>query len=453
VAVVLAKGTPMKRHSLNAVFLVAGIAAVAFSGQPGMPVHYPQPPGSYYHGDHPVRPVYQQPLVPPEPDGHGVTIVEGPMGEEVVVDNYSEYAGEFACAADECARPWDMWVRGEYLAWWGKGSDLPPLVTTATGSGSGILDESDTQILFGGHKVDDDQRDGGRFTIGAWLDDEHRSAIEASFFMVEDLSTSFDAQSSGAQLLSRPFFNVELQTEAVQIIASPGESTGGVFISTESEAHGAELLLRRRLDHCCDRRVDFLYGYRYAALDERLLIQDELISIDPASNVPVGTAVGGFDSFETFNQFHGGQLGLAIDLYRRRWTLGVAGKVAVGNMRQQVTIGGSTFVAVPGEEIITSAGGLLTQPSNIGGFVRDEFAVIPEGQLNLRYCLTHSLELSVGYTIIYYSDVVRPADQIDLRVDPRQITDPDNASALPAFDFVRSDFWLQGINAGLEYKF
>jgi hypothetical protein len=85
--------------------------------------------------------------------------------------------------------------------------------------------------------------------------------------------------------------------------------------------------------------------------------------------------------------------------------------------------------------------------------VRDEFAVIPEGQLTLRYCLTQNLEVSFGYTVIYFSDVVRPADQIDLRVDPRQITDPDNASAIPAFDFVTSDFWLQGINAGLEYKF
>jgi hypothetical protein len=344
-----------------------------------------------------------------------------------------------------------MWVRAEYLVWWTEGSRLPPLVTTATGTGSGILGDADTQILFGDNDVDDDQRDGGRLTLGAWLDDEHCMAIEASLFVVEDLSSGFEA--AGETLLARPFFNVELQTEAVQTIAAPGVSTGSVIVSTESEAHGAELLLRRRLDRCCDRRVDLLYGYRYAALDERLLIRDELTSIDPTSNVPLGTVVGGFDSFEAFNQFHGGQLGLGIDLYRRRWTLGLAGKVALGNMRQQVTIGGSTFVAVPGQETLEAAGGLLTQPSNIGGFVRDEFAVIPEGQLNLRYCLTQNVELSIGYTVIYYSDVVRPADQIDPRVDPRQITDPDNASALPAFDFVGSDFWLQGINAGLEYKF
>jgi hypothetical protein len=239
----------------------------------------------------------------------------------------------------------------------------------------------------------------------------------------------------------------------VQTIAAAGVSNGGIFIVTESDVDGAELMLRRRIGMCCDRRVDFLFGYRYAGLDELLLIRDELTSIDPNSNVPIGTVVGGFDSFETFNQFHGGQLGLAMDFFRRRWTLGLVGKVALGNMRQQVTIGGTTTVTVPGVEPVVTAGGLLAQPSNIGGFSRDEFAVVPEAQLNVRYRLTRNTEFSVGYTLIYLSDVVRPADQIDLRVDPRQITDPDNASPLPAFDFVTSNYWIQGLNLGLEYRF
>jgi hypothetical protein len=259
--------------------------------------------------------------------------------------------------------------------------------------------------------------------------------------------------SEGTPLLARPFFNVLLQTDAVQTIAAPGESSGGVFIATQSEVHGAELILRRRIDNCCDRRVDFLYGYRYAGLDESVLIRDELTSLDPNSNVPVGTVVGGFDSFRTFNQFHGGELGLAMDIYRRRWTMGLIGKVALGNMREQVTIGGTTFVTVPGVPTVETVGGLLTQPSNIGGFSRDEFVVIPEFQVNLRYCLTRNLEFSVGYTFIYYSDVARPADHIDLRVDPRQITDPANATPFPAFDFVGNPFWIQGLNLGLEYKF
>jgi hypothetical protein len=128
-------------------------------------------------------------------------------------------------------------------------------------------------------------------------------------------------------------------------------------------------------------------------------------------------------------------------------------KIALGNMHEEVAITGATVVAVPAVAPVLTTGGLLTQPSNIGTFERDEFAVIPEFQFNVRYLLLPRLELSLGYTLVYFSDVVRPADQIDLRVDPRQITDPANATPFPAFTFVDGDYLLQGLNAGLEFRF
>jgi Putative beta barrel porin-7 (BBP7) len=447
----------MTRHVHQALLLLAAMVGTAFAVHTVSPPHYPQPPGgaTYEYGDtHAVRSVYEQPLVPPvASDEHfwdgGGEVVDG----ELIGEECASCDAAAPCSPRDWLRPFDMWARGEYLFWWSKGSRPPPLVTTSTGTGRGILDEPDTQVLFGSELIHRDERDGGRFSIGAWLNDDHCHAIEVDFFFLEDASTGFEAQSTGTPLLGRPFFNVELQTEAVQTIASEGVSTGGVFISSESKLNGAEVLLRRRMDYGCDRRVDFLYGYRYAGLDERLVIRDELTSIDPTSNVPLGTVVGGFDSFQTFNQFHGGELGLSMDFYRRRWALGLVGKIAFGNMREQVTVGGTTFVAVPGAERVDSVGGLLTQASNIGGFKRDQFAVIPEGQLNVRYCWSPNVELSAGYTFIFISEAVRPADQIDRRVDPRQITDPANATPLPAFDFLGSEFWVQGVNVGFEYKF
>jgi hypothetical protein len=447
----------MKRHVPSALLLLVATTATVLA-QGVVPVKYPESPGAVYdhvdpdgHVDaHPVRPVYQQPLVRPldEVDLMAGEYVEGEMHGE-----YCGACGDDACCGNECVRPWDMWVRGEYLMWWSEGSRLPPLITTSTAGGSGILGAADTEVVVGGNLVGAEHRDGVRVTVGAWLDDAHCRAMEASFYSLNDFESVIATQSLGSPLLARPFFNVQLQTGGVQTIAAPDVSNGGIFITTERDVDGAELVLRRRIGDCCNRRVDFLFGYRYAGLDELLLIRDELTSIDPNSNVPVGTVVAGFDSFETFNQFHGGQLGLAMDFYRRRWTLGLVGKVALGNMREQVTIGGATTVTVPGNDPVVTPGGLLAQPSNIGGFSRDEFAVVPEAQLNVRYRLTRNTEFSVGYTFIYLSDVVRPADQVDLRLDPRQITDPTNAVALPAFDFVASDFWIQGINFGLEYKF
>ena len=46
-------------------------------------------------------------------------------------------------------------TRLEYLLWWTDGQDLPPLVTTATGTGTGILGGEDTAILFGGDSTED----------------------------------------------------------------------------------------------------------------------------------------------------------------------------------------------------------------------------------------------------------------------------------------------------------
>jgi hypothetical protein len=458
----------MKRYAFGSLALLIWLAASALGQIATPPSEYADEAdgNTYYHGDSSVTPVYDQPLhapaytggshvnaydvpiEPPEPNGYASAVADGCLDCGGCGD-----CGLCEAAERDCIRPWDMWVRGEYLIWWTQGNRLPPLATTATGSGSGLLDEADTRVVIGDTDVHQNDRGGGRFSIGAWLNPEHCSAVEVNFFFLDDSEQHFQAVSDTTPVLSRPFFNVEQQTNAVQRIAAPGISSGFVVADVESDVNGGEVLIRRRLDNHCDSRVEFLYGYRYAGLDERLRIEDSLTSLDPTSNIPVGTVVSGFDSFETFNQFHGGDLGMAIDLYHRGWTLGLVGKVALGNMREQVTIGGNTLVSVPGQDAVESAGGLLTQPSNIGGFVRDEFAVIPEAQVNVRVFLSKNLEVSVGYTFIYYSEVVRPAEQIDLAVDPRQITDPANASAQPAFDFVSSDFWLQGVNFGVEYKF
>lgn len=368
------------------------------------------------------------------------------FGDDCAMCDSGEYGGE-------CDRPFDVWGRVEYLLWWTQGSRTPPLVTTSTAGGAGTLGAIDTQILFGNDSVDDELRSGGRFTAGAWLDDCHEKAIEASFFIVEDSSTGFEAQSLGQTLIARPFFNMQLGTEAVQILSQPGVSTGGVFVSTQSELIGANALIRHNLRQDCCRRVDLLYGYRYLRLRENLTIRDELTSIDPGGNVPIGTVVGGFDEFDAINRFHGGDLGLEVTFQRSCWELSLLGKLGLGSSWQTVAIGGQTFVDVPGFARNVTGAGLLAQPSNIGTREREKFAFLPEFGLTLRCHVTQKLSATVGYTLLYLSEVARPGDQIDVRVDPRQITSPGTAQPFPAFTWVDADFWAQGLNLGLEYSF
>ncbi|HEV3261967.1 MAG TPA: BBP7 family outer membrane beta-barrel protein, partial [Gemmataceae bacterium] len=83
------------------------------------------------------------------------------------------------------------------------------------------------------------------------------------------------------------------------------------------------------------------------------------------------------------------------------------------------------------------------QPTNIGTYSRDRFAVVPEATVRVGYELTEYLRASLGYTFLYCSEVVRPGDQIDRLLGPGH----------PAFFFSGTDFWAQGIDAQLEFRF
>ena len=57
---------------------------------------------------------------------------------------------------------------------------------------------------------------------------------------------------------------------------------------------------------------------------------------------------------------------------------------------------------------MTYVGGLLAQSTNIGTYTQDEFAVVPEFDLRIGYQMTEQFKLTLSYTAIYWSNVVRP---------------------------------------------
>jgi hypothetical protein len=63
------------------------------------------------------------------------------------------------------------------------------------------------------------------------------------------------------------------------------------------------------------------------------------------------------------------------------------------------------------------------------------------------------LRAFVGYDLLYWSDVARPDEQIDLVVNPTQIP-PGNlvGVARPAPTGQTSDLFLQGLSAGVEVR-
>jgi Putative beta barrel porin-7 (BBP7) len=406
-------------------------------------------------------------------------VVSSPVGNSLDCSPGCCLSPPAACNADGCGRfciddccgppNHSFWASAEYLAWWVKGQTLPVLVTAGNPADAlpGALGQPGTTVLYGGGRVADDVRSGARFRAGWWFDDEHTIGIDASFFFLNQETRNFTASSFGAPALFRPFQNVGFTFvqgvgfvpsspfENAEKVAFPSQLVGAVNVHQTSQLWGYEANLRTNLCNGCSNghswTVDAYGGFRSIVLDESLQINESLASLVP--DHPGSIAVA--DQFKTKNDFYGGQLGLNSEYRRGRWFLDLNTRVALGDVHQVVEINGATLTSDP-TGVSLSRGGLLAQGSNIGSYSRDRFAVVPEVGLNVGYQVTECLRVFVGYNALYISSVVRPADQIDRRVNPTQI--PGGGGTLvgpanPAFtSFHGTDFYAQGLNFGLEFR-
>lgn len=359
--------------------------------------------------------------------------------------------------------PEDGWASFEYLGWVPRGMELPPLATTSVGTNvpandAGVLGRGPTRVLFGGEEVFDDAFSGGRLQIGLWLDPQHKWAVVGDYFELNGETESFSGASGGNQILARPFFNILTGAEDAQLISYPGLATGSLSIDVETSFVGGGFNFRRQTNCVTGQgwsllgdsrtpfqsRSDFLTGYRYVQLDEAITIS-EVLNESSAPNTRFNIE----DSFRTTNQFNGWDLGVAYQRQRGHWSLELLGKMALGVTRQTVDIAGSTRInGVPG-----TGGGLLAQTTNIGSYSRDTFTILPELGANLGFDLTSNLRLKAGYSLIFWSNVVRPGDQIDMDINPNLFPPAiPGGAGRPEFVFRDTDFWVQGASFGGEFS-
>jgi hypothetical protein len=360
------------------------------------------------------------------------------------------------CAEESCPYPGRAYGSAEYLVWWTKADHAPPLVTTGPASSNGILGQPGTQVLFGG-QLNGDVRQGGRFTVGYWLDDCHECAVEATYFFLGDARQRFGANSNQFPLLARPFFRENTGSEFSEIVTRSDLSNGSVRVDAPTQLWGAELNARTPLCCACTYRIDGIYGFRYLDLKEGLHITEDVITtanqtVFPNSHVVVS------DRFDTRNQFYGGQIGLDGEIYRGRFSFGMRAKVALGDNHETLDINGSQVITDAQGNLHVFRGGLLALQSNIGHFTRDRFSVVPELGLTIGCQLTDQLRATIGYNVLYWSNVIRPGEQIDRVIDETLIPNfgarhPSAGQNRPMVLFKQSDFWAQGLTFGMEYKY
>jgi hypothetical protein len=429
------------------------------------------PPKSPYGGSVAVPPAVEgkQQAVAPAPDN----TVPATSPSAAILDGCSAPCVGDACGAARkvCGPPGRVWASAEYLLWWTKGDHLPPLVTTGplTSPIPGAIGDPATTTLFGGNAGNSAPVSGGRFAVGVWLNCGQTKGIEAGYFFLGDHSNNFTATSTGAAgsiVLARPFFDASTGLPNVQFIAFPALTGGAVSINSTSRVQSPEVNLVCNLCCSCNDscdccgptggyRVDLIGGFRYLDLRERVSIV-ETLQVSPNSPVFPGDTIVAVDQFDTRNQFYGPQIGARAEVWRDRWFANVMGKVALGVTHQTVDVSGSTTVTTPAGAVTVLPGGLLALPSNIGHYSRNQFSVVPELNVNVGYQVTDHLRVFAGYSFLYWNHVVRPSDAIDLQVNstrtPLSLVAP-NGPVRPLFTFRDSDYWVQGVNFGVQLRF
>jgi hypothetical protein len=194
-------------------------------------------------------------------------------------------------------------------------------------------------------------------------------------------------------------------------------------------------------------------GYRFFGFRDRITITENLFPTDPQL-VP-GTNIIVRDDFEAENWFHGLAIGLAAERSWGRCYVAGEARVNLGATIREVRIRGSTVVSVPGDVTTVNTGGLLALPSNIGTYRSADFTAIPEFDLRVGCQITPRLRAFVGYTLIIWPNVARAGEQIDTVVNPFLIppASPNPPGpARPAFQNPTSTLWVQGVSAGLEFR-
>ncbi len=348
-----------------------------------------------------------------------------------------------------------------------KGMYVPVLATTSpAGTAQGVAGRlPGATTLIGDEKLGGDWRHGGEVRLGWWLMDGQFLSLEGHFLATETEETHFNATStfttgSTGFILARPYFDLVANAEDARILAfdnfNNGQATvdldGSIDIDTRSDYQSGGLMLRHVLwaDFERNSRLDFIGGYRFLRIDEELNIRDRQFT-PPFGLVPAVLNERS-DMFATENQFHGGEIGLDANVYEDNWTFQLWGKCAFGNTHQTLDIDGSQTISSGGASN-TTPGGLLAQPSNIGHFSHDEFAIIPEAAVRVQYSLYNNFRIFAGYRMLYITEVLRPGDQIDRVINETQFGGGALAGeARPAASFNGTSAWIQGIDAGIEIE-
>jgi hypothetical protein len=373
------------------------------------------------------------------------------------------YRDLFGKSERGCCEPcFSVWA--EYLLLWSKGNRLAfPTLTSGNINDPvpAALGQPNTQVILGTsgyvYPVNSAYRGGATF----WFS-PNCLAADLNFFYAQNSQNTFAANLTGAPnslVIARPFFNTGFGVEDSDPRSVPGALGGSVSQQFSTRLFGGEANVRWVVNDCgaaCYCPVlSFLGGFRQLKLDDTFAINDRVTQLP----FTTGTTTAISDTFTTYNQFYGGQIGASLGCrWDERLFTTVTGKVAYGSDYQTIHVNGNTVVTGVNGNILAQDGiGLYAQRSNIGTYHHTTGIVVPEVDVNTSVDINEHIHFKLGYSFIYMNRIIRPGDQMDRNVNPQPLGIAPGAlgsTAHPAPPlFATTDFWFQFVNIGLEFTF
>jgi hypothetical protein len=394
----------------------------------------------------------------------------------------------------DCPPPtvyYNLTIRAEWLGWWVSRYTIPvPLVTTTTTPNAadftqplnvGALGQSGTVVLLGPGPQSYGLMNGGRATVG--IAPGCIPPIEVSGFHFNQSMTLFNQGSTdGSVVLARPIQDastlnvVGAGAPIVYLSSFPQQSVNGINVGgsgtinvgSQLNIWGVEANMFFCLTDNGTIQIDGILGVRYTELDETFRIDS---TFSPAANtpgipfngqvVPPGFSTEVMDQFITRNQFLGGTLGLRTRAcFGYGLTLIVDAKASLGGITETLNVGGQSTLTAggPGSGGVTVPGGILAVASNSGRATSNRFEFVPEVNAVLSWQIFSCVRVFGGYNLMYWSNVVRPVDQLSISIDRRQVpTDqafiPNFAGSSPTPSFRTTNFLANGFTVGVEIGF
>ena len=451
-------------------------------------------PNGYYPASYPrsVEAAANTQAVPEQPHAPVAELPAAPNAESSVEVPGPAYAaapeGE-ACpvpvpipqapvAADGWAPGKDrFWVSAGYMMSFIKPERLATNLVTigsladqAAGGVAGALNQPGTIVIFGNNNINFGMFSGIRMEAGFFLDDSNRYSLDVAGEYAFQKSMQFAKTSDalGNPVIGRPFFNVVTGSEAVDQVSNAATGfAGGTSVDARSELFGGEMNGRYHFEPRGHLRADALFGFRYFHLKESLALQDAIQPLFAGALTFTGNPVippntiTDQDYFGTRNDHYGLQFGGDITWESDWFFVNWFGKVALGATNQHVDVNGTTTLITPNGNQVAQ-GGVLALPTNIGSFSQTKFGFLPETGLTVGVHVTPHLQLTAGYSFLYWDQVVRPGLQIDRTVNTTLIPLSGNFGmpllnmtppSRPAFSFVEESFWMHNLNLAVDFHY